>query len=177
MKVFGCILLPFILIILSHCSHSKPEAESTAALDEKVQQLLASRSIYGDWEDNSVFMYGARLTFYNNGTFEFRDYGCTQDCYSKGKWTAGDKFISITSFDEYGPGRPEHIPKYVTFEEKPSKRNHFKGVAYSIDTSTFYPEQRFRFDSMPVYFQNRKYLLINDTLLGIGGSTGKFVRK
>ena len=161
------ILIITCLVFASQCNQK--EKDSTLAVADPIFQFLPpSKSIYGEWEDHSIFIYSANLTLNKNGTFDFRDDGCTQHSYSKGTWTMKYGFIELTSFNEYNESNKQHVPSYVSVKgDQSSKKNNYKPTVIFFDTSMLHEQFKYNPDSVLVYFDKRKFVLKNDTLFGV----------
>lgn len=167
-------ILLLSLVLITQCNQKEEEPGLTGEFPA-FEFSPGPNTIYGEWEDHSVFMYSANFKFNTDGTFDFRDRGCTGGSCSKGKWTTDNGMIVVTSFDEYKKSDEPYSPPVVIGKENPSKKNTYKTVIYTLDTS-FYQELRYNRDSVPLYFDKRKFILRGDTLYGVTQAE-KYVRR
>jgi hypothetical protein len=163
MSIFRTTILIITVQLLSQCSDKKEIGFTSESL--LTSQSSSRSQVIGDWKAIGTFMYSAKLTFKQNGTFEFFDRGCTGHSFTKGHWINNEETFFLTSLEEYRDPTPPSA-NVITFDslkkENLSLLTFDSSFMKRTKPSSFNPS-----DTTDIYFENVVYKLEGDTLYRI----------
>lgn len=135
-----------VLLLLSQCKNEDHRRVPWIAPITKTRSTTSS--LFGTWSGGCCLFYSSELKLSADSTFTFHDQGCTQQCFTKGRWKLRNDIIVLTSDDRF----KQHMTELTGIKDTL--------VAFSAGPG----------DTTRIYFDRQQLQITRDTLYGINSN-------